>query len=412
MTTLSHLFSFLFSPIRLPVDGKERKMNIKTVVKKNGQTVYRASVYLGVDQMTGKKARTTVTALTKSAIKIKAREVINEFAENGYTTKKRVEIVTYNQLFNIWWDSYKDSVKPNTRQSIKGLVKKHLLPTLGEYRVDKITTALLQTHVNKLASKANQGEKGAFLNYPLLHNVNTRILQYGVSMQVIAINPAREVVVPRKVKHDKKEVKYLNDIELKKFLDYLDQLDQKKYKNLFDFTLYKLLLATGCRISEVLALEWSDIDFQNKTIEISKTLNRLRTTNSPKSKSGNRIINIDDNTIHVLKQYHKRQRLEAMKLGTSPTVVFSTLLEKYAWAPTLRKRLGRHFKRAGVPDVGFHGFRHTHASLMVNSGIEPKILQHRMGHSTLAMTMDIYSHLSDDNAKKAVTYFETAISNL
>ena len=60
MTTLSHLFNFLFSPIRLPVDGKERKMNIKTVVKKNGQTVYRASVYLGVDQMTGKKARTTV----------------------------------------------------------------------------------------------------------------------------------------------------------------------------------------------------------------------------------------------------------------------------------------------------------------------------------------------------------------
>lgn len=187
-------------------------------------------------------------------------------------------------------------------------------------------------------------------------------------MQVIAINPAREVVVPRKVKHNKKEVKYLNDIELKKFLDYLDQLDQKKYKNLFDFTLYKLLLATGCRISEVLALEWSDIDFQNKTIEISKTLNRLRTTNSPKSKSGNRVINIDDNTIHVLKQYHKRQRLEAMKLGTSPTVVFSTLIEKYAWAPTLLKRLGRHFKHAGVPNVGFHGFRHTHASLMVNNG--------------------------------------------
>ena len=98
-------------------------MNIKTVVKKNGQTVYRASVYLGVDQMTGKRPVPLLPALTKSAIKIKAREVINEFAENGYTTKKRVEIVTYNQLFNIWWDSYKNSVKPNTQQSIKGLVK-------------------------------------------------------------------------------------------------------------------------------------------------------------------------------------------------------------------------------------------------------------------------------------------------
>ena len=72
------------------------------------------------------------------------------------------------------------------------------------YRVDKITTPLIQTQVNKWASKANQGEKGAFLNYPLLHNVNTRIFQYGVSMQVISINPAREVVVPRKVKHEER----------------------------------------------------------------------------------------------------------------------------------------------------------------------------------------------------------------
>lgn len=412
MTTLSHLLSFLFSPIRLPVDGKERKMNIKTVVKKNGQTVYRASVYLGVDQMTGKKARTTVTALTKSAIKIKAREVINEFAENGYTTKKRVEIVTYNQLFNIWWDSYKNSVKPNTQQSIKGLVKKHLLPVFGVYRVDKITTPLIQTQVNKWASKANQGEKGAFLNYPLLHNVNTRIFQYGVSMQVISINPAREVVVPRKVKHEEKTVKYLNDLELKKFLNYMDQLDKTKYKNLFDYTLYNVLLATGCRISEILALEWSDIDFKDQTISITKTLNRLRTINSPKSKSGIRSINIDAETVRILEKYHKRQRLEAMKLGTTPNVVFSTLVDDYAWPPTLLKRLSKHFKGAGVSNVGFHGFRHTHASLMANCGIEPKILQHRMGHSTLAMTMDIYSHLSEDNAKKAVSYFETAINNL
>lgn len=89
-----------------------------------------------------------------------------------------------------------------------------------------------------------------------------------------------------------------------------------------------------------------------------------------------------------------------MKLGTTPNVVFSTLVDDYAWPPTLLKRLSKHFKGAGVSNVGFHGFRHTHASLMANCGIEPKILQHRMGHSTLAMTMDIYSHLSEDNAKK------------
>ena len=100
-----------------------------------------------------------------------------------------------------------------------------------------------------------------------------------------------------------------------------------------------------------------------------------------------------------LEKYHKRQRLEAMKLGTTPNVVFSTLVDDYALATYVTKRLSKHFKGAGVSNVGFHGFRHTHASLMANCGIEPKILQHRMGHSTLAMTMDIYSHLSEDNAK-------------
>lgn len=389
-----------------------KNMNIKEIKKKNGSIVYRANIYLGTDQMTGKRVRTNVTAPTKKGVKIKARDAINNFIANDNTVKQKVQIKTYEELVKIWWDSYKNTVKPNTRQSMKGIVKLHLLSVFGDYKLNRINTPLIQTQVNKWANLANKGVKGAFANYHLLHNLNSRILQYGVAMQVIPSNPARDVLVPRKIAKEKEKLKYLNNDQLKTFLAYLDTLDQSEYQNLFDVTLYKTLLATGCRISEVLALEWSDIDFENSQIKINKTLNRFQETNTPKSKSSIRNIDIDRATLLMLKQYKNRQQIEAWQLGKTETVVFSVFVTKYAYACNLRKRLNKHFNNAGVTNVSFHGFRHTHASMMMNAGLPYKELQHRLGHSTLAMTMDTYSHLSNENAKKAVSLFETAINNL
>lgn len=387
-------------------------MNIKKVTKKNGSIVYRASVYLGVDQLTGKKARTTVTASTHKAVKIKAREAVNSFIANGYTVKKKTTITTYKELAELWWDSYKNTVKPNTLQSTRGILNVHILPVFGDYKLSKLTTPIIQQQVNKWANKANRGDKGGYQQYSVLHSVNSRILQYGVIMQAIPFNPAREVIVPRKISQTKEEIKYLDNHELKLFLNYLDTLDYSNYSDLFDIVLYKTLLATGCRISELLALEWSDVDLDNGVISINKTLNRYQETNAPKSKSSIRDIDIDKHTTLLLKQYKKRQQLQAWQLGATVNVVFSSFTDKYSYASNLRKKLNRHFDNAGVSNVGFHGFRHTHASIMMNAGIGYKELQHRLGHSTLAMTMDIYSHLSKENAKKAVSFFETAINNL
>ena len=110
--------------------------------------------------------------------------------------------------------------------------------------------------------------------------------------------------------------------------------------------------------------------------------------------------------------YQKRQRQEAWKFGRTETVVFSDFIHKYPNNKTLSTRLNTRFKHAGVPNIGFHGFRHTHASLLLNSGIPYKELQHRLGHSTLAMTMDTYSHLSKEKAKTAVSFYEKAVSSL
>ena len=387
-------------------------MNITEYKKKNGATVYRASVYLGVDKLTGKKARTTVTANTKKGVKIKAREAVNAFAANGYSVKEKPTITTYRELVALWWESYKNTIKPNSQQSMEGIVRLHILPVFGDYKLDKLTTPIIQQQVNKWADKANKGEKGAYANYSFLNNINRRILQYGVTMQVIQHNPARDVIIPRKQQNKEHKVKFFSNQELKQFLDYLEDLDQSSYENFFDYVLYKTLLATGCRIGEALALEWSDIDLKKGVISISKTLNRYQETNTPKSKAGLRKIDIDKATVSLLKQYKKRQQVQSWQLGRSESIVFTPFTTKYAYACLLRTRLQSHFKAAGVPDISFHGFRHTHATIMLYAGIAAKDLQYRLGHSNISMTLNTYVHATKEGAKKAVSIFEAAISNL
>lgn len=387
-------------------------MNITEYKKKNGATVYRASVYLGVDKLTGKKARTTVTANTKKGVKIKAREAVNAFAANGYSVKEKPTITTYRELVALWWESYKNTIKPNSQQSMEGIVRLHILPVFGDYKLDKLTTPIIQQQVNKWADKANKGEKGAYANYSFLNNINRRILQCGVTMQAIKHNPARDVIIPRKQQNKEHKVKFFSNQELKQFLDYLENLDQSSYENFFDYVLYKTLLASGCRIGEALALEWSDIDLKKGTISISKTLNRYQETNTPKSKAGLREIDIDKATVSLLKQYKKRQQVQSWQLGRSEGIVFTPFTTKYAYACLLRKRLQSHFKAAGVPDISFHGFRHTHATIMLYAGIEAKDLQYRLGHSNISMTLNTYVHATKEGAKKAVSIFEAAISNL
>ncbi|HEM3590118.1 TPA: site-specific integrase [Streptococcus suis] len=388
-------------------------MKITEVKKKDGSIVYRASVYLGVDAITGKKVKTNVTGRTKKEVKNKTQQAIATFKTDGATRYQSATITSYKELAELWWNSYKHTVKPNTRGNVRTLLKKHVLPLFGTYKLDKLTTPLLQSIVIKLADKANTGEAGAYLHYDKIHALNKRILQYGVVMQVLPYNPAREVILPRNAKKaTRKKVKHFNDEQLKQFLGYLDGLDLTNYRNLYEVTLYKFLLATGCRINEVLALHWSDIDLNNATVSITKTLNRYGLINSPKSNASIRDIDIDGQTVAMMKEYRRRQIQEAWTLGRSETVVFSDFIHDYPEDKTLGNRLTTRLRNIGLPNIGFHGFRHTHASLLLNSGIPYKELQHRLGHSRISMTMDIYSHLSKENAKNAVTFYEKALGNL
>lgn len=139
-------------------------MTVKQITKKDGSTVYRSSVYLGIDQVTGKKVKTNVTGRTKKEVKQKAQQAIIDFKLNGSTRFQASTITTYKELANLWWDSHRNTVKPNSQDATRKLLK-HVLVYFGAYKLDKLTTPLIQSIINQLAEKTNKGEPGAYLHY-------------------------------------------------------------------------------------------------------------------------------------------------------------------------------------------------------------------------------------------------------
>ena len=381
-------------------------MQINEVKKKNGTMVYRANVYLGVDQVTGKKAKTSVTGRTRKEVKQKAKHAQDDFISNGCTVTKVVPVKNYQELADLWLDSYQLTVKPQTFVATKQMLYNHLIPIFGSLRLAKLSVSYIQSFINDLSTQ--------IVHYAVVHSINRRVLQYGVSLQLLPFNPARDIILPKQPKRENKAIKFIDSDDLKALLLHMEKLAFKKYSYYLDYVLYSVLLATGCRFGEVVALEWSDIDLENGTISISKNYNRfLKLIGAPKSKAGVRTISIDKKTVNMLRLYKNRQRQLYLQSGArASTVVFATPTREYQNLATRQEALDRRCAEISIPRFTFHAFRHTHASLLLNAGISYKELQYRLGHATLAMTMDIYSHLSADKEKEAVSYFEKAMNSL
>ncbi|MGO3573233.1 MAG: tyrosine-type recombinase/integrase [Pseudolactococcus laudensis] len=396
-------------------------MNIKKVTKKDGTIVYRTNVYLGVDSLTGKQVRTTATATTRKMCEIKANQAVSNFIKNGSTVaREKVFFDDFNALAMSWFDSYKLTVKANSIRVANNYLKVYLLPALGSYRIEKINSVLLQGIVNQWAKNANTSpikegrrEKGKCKDYKVLLNYIKRILDYGMQLGAINSNPAIQVIPPKLKARTTTKLKYFNNDELKKFLVYLDSLDDT-IDNQLHITMYRFLLATGLRVGECLALSWSDIDFKNASVSVNKTIVQTmsrseRIQKGAKTKESNRIVSLDLATVALLKSWKSRQNDKVFTLADR--LVFENAKRSYTYTNELAI-LQKHFKLAKVPNIGFHGFRHTHASLLMNADVNPKEIQLRLGHADYSITMNTYSHLAEDKKKDTAEKFGNILKAL
>lgn len=418
---------FLFTRIESSIMKQETiqykgKSLIKSTRSDGSITYIKRGVYLGIDIKTGKKITTSITARSLKEFDRKIRDAKLNFETNGNTQKERVQINNFADLAEFWFGSYHTLVSSeNTLNRVRGYVYNYIIPYWRDYKPDQIEPSDVQIWLNTMANNAREAidfkmsnKKGKAQDFGAVFHKFSDIFDYGITNFGLTKNPTSTIKVPPKPKKGDERVKVLSDKELAKWLKFVNQLPNNRTNTRFKL-INDCLLQGGMRINELTALEISDILVETSEISISKTLmwknnnkklgikGKVICKRTPKSDAGNRKISMTPEIIERLIEWHNYMNDYFKKHGLPESkLIFPTISGDFMCDRNERTTLIKRLRAAGVPEYGFHIFRHTHASILLNQGANWKEIQVRMGHKSISTTMDLYSHLAPKKKAEAV----------
>lgn len=380
--------------------------NFKQYEKKNGKKAWMFnSLYLGMNE-DGKQVRITRRGFpSMKAAKLEATKLQAAFDRGDYNKKPPEN--TFQEIYELWFESYKTTVKETTSLTTDRLMKSHALPVFGKYKVSKIDIKLAQKTINQWAAKMS--------SYKIILQYCAKVMDFAINLELITANPFAKVIRPSVGdKQTEKKLKFYSVDEIHQVMSYLESkvIESKngtliqKYFAEYDLTLYRLLAFSGLRGGEAAALTFQDIAFEAKTLTVSKTLSQVKdgyAVSSPKTKSSNRTISLDDKTLYLLKKWQLRQKEMMFANRQKPSdYIFVNLEGKLMNRQDLYQRSRRLAAAVGLHNIGTHGWRHSHASLLFESGVSMKEAQERLGHSSITQTMDTYTHLGKKSQERTV----------
>jgi integrase len=282
-------------------------------------------------------------------------------------------------------DAVRDTVRPRTYERYEQIAKTHLTPALGRHKLKSLTPA----HVRGLyREKLDSGLSPRTVQY--IHVTLNKALKQAVADGLIPRNVAAAVKPPRPTK---KEITPLSPEEARTFLDAASGDDLE--------ALYVLAVSTGMRQGELLGLKWEDVDLEAGTLQVRRALSQTKdgpAFTPPKSAKSRRRIKLTGGGVTALKRHRKRQLEERMECGglwQDHGLVFpnATGGPMRPWTLTGGSFL-RVLRRAGLPEsTRFHDLRHTCATLLLSRGAHVKLVQELLGHATISITLDTYSHV-------------------
>ena len=371
---------------------------IKKYTTKHGEIRYLFQTYLGIDPLTGKERRTTRRGFkTMKEAKQAERNLLLDVEENGLPSNQSdgFQNPTFEELASLWLENYKTTVKPSTFENVRSKVEKMTEEHFKEMKLKRVTT----TYCQKVAIELSK----TYVLYGHYLSVINRIFKYAVLMDILDSNPFDKVIKP-KSRQTQRKGNFLTKEELKEFL----KLAQTTTLSYF-FPLVHLMAYTGLRQGEALALKWSDIDFENKKITVNKTAVRIKekqTIQTPKTKNSKRVISIDPATLSILKSWKKDQIKIYFKNGKhfegDENFIFTNQRGEWVHIHNFIRYFKRFIADHKLKPITPHGLRHTHASLLFSAGVEPKNISDRLGHSTVQITLDLYTHISEEQRTDTV----------
>ena len=382
------------------------------------------SVYSYVTKSGVKRWRAQASDSKRTSRSFKTKNEAQSFlAEFNRQAKKPVTNplqTTFKEYAQEWLASL--TLANSTIQGYEKNLRNHVLPTLGDKPLESITAKDIEYLYIELRSKGRKDGKdfGGVLSENTINKVHQnlrKILDLAVEDGLILTNPAKQKRIvkppsPANIRAQKLEVQTLSAEQLVAFLEFNEQ--QEDDLNL----LWRLIIETGLRRSEAIALQWSDLDAANSRLSIRRAADPSVSRGVKRTKTNrDRNLELDPDLVSALLEYKKTRAELGPAYVSSTAYIFGTLNNELRVPNDVGARFYRAVEKAiyGVTKVELPHFtlktlRHTHATLMLANGSNPKIVQERLGHSTITVTMDTYSHVTPTVQREAVELLTSVLN--
>ena len=385
---------------------------MKGSIRQRSKGSWEVCIDTGRDGATGKRLRHFESVKgTKKDAQRRLHELMHTLEQGAYIRPSRLTVA---QFLGEWLRDYVElNCSPRTKASYEMIIRRHLIPELGSIPLSQLEPRHLQASYSRQRERGRVDGKGQLSPQTVryCHSLLAEALGYAVKMGLLSRNVAQATEAPRA---DHKVMPTLAPEDVPRFLE---AAQESPY-----YTLFYLLLHTGLRRGEALALRWKNVDLGLASLGVSAYLSVTETAykldgtciiKEPKTSHSRRRIALSPSLALVLRQYRAEQEAQRTLLGkplTDEDFVFAhpdgTPLDPSTVSHTFNKVI----RRAGLPHIRLHDLRHTHASLLLQAGTHPKIVQERLGHSSIRVTLDTYSHVMGGLQEVAAQRFDDLLA--
>lgn len=336
-------------------------------------------------------------------------ELVSQKDRGVFVVPKKVTIADY---LNQWIKDYSPNLSPSTAQGYRHIIDHHLIPVIGKLQMTQLKGDRIQRYITDKLANGRQDKVGGLSSSTVRHHcvcLHTALGQ-AVKQGLLMSNPVNAVTLPRPTRT---EMHTMNETDIHIVLEYAKD---EKY-NLY-YALFYLLIFTGLRRSEALALRWQDIDLNLKKLSVSRSLHHTKgggiIFRQPKTEKSRRLISLSPSTVNVLQEHRQVQLKQRQSLNLTievDSLVFCNWDNKPLLPNTVSHVWEKLSKRAGLKNIRLHDCRHTTASIYLKAGVHIKVVQEMLGHSSITTTMDTYSHVAPGMAEAAALKFDDMVFN-
>jgi integrase len=346
---------------------------------------------------------------TKREAQDECARLISAMKEGAYVEANKLTVGQYLLDRLAQWEG-SNKIDHKTAERYRELIANQIIPHLGNKHLQKLKAIDIERWHNVLISSGRKDGNGGISARTVghAHRILSKALKEAARFDLVVKNVAATEKPPKADRED--EVQIVEEHRLKELLD--------KLRGRAIYPKVILSLFAGLRRGELLALRWCHVDLDRKVLHVREALEETRThgilIKTPKSKAGRRDISLPEIVVETLSEHRKAQLELRFRLGQGKLddddLLFPTLEGALPSPRAFSAEWADVAASIGMPEVTFHALRHTHASQLIDAGVDVVTIAKRLGHSGPSITLNVYAHLFRDNDARAATAINEALA--